>query len=125
MSNLTLGGLSTFTAWAAILVNHRRVSFADADMTLSVYGEGDDSYLVIETYKSDVESTQYMLTAEGNEIPLAALFDFLKLVDFKFIKLLELLTSLPYQMSETGEVIKIGQVKIFRTPVKATTEDKK
>lgn len=108
--------LNSFHGWAALLVQGGAVEIAAAgkpDIAVNSYEDTKGHrYIVIDIYRSDTESDQYLFFTEDATYPEWAMMELLRMVDFRLDRLLDLVEHLNYEPTLSGNSKTIGDVCI-------------
>jgi uncharacterized protein YebE (UPF0316 family) len=109
-----LMSLKTLTEWMQLFTGPER-QFEEAGLFVNVYGEGDNSYLVIEKNIRDMPRTvdQYVLhPREGNG--LFQQISFLAESEFDLVRTVDRLEKAEYIADEFNEIARFAQIEVAR-----------
>ena len=118
MKDLTLNDVTSFHAWASMLIhNGDSYSFPQLNLQLDFYSHDDSAYLVLNQYPDEDTTIEYDFIA-ANEADshqqLVFIFDLLKSVDYSLEKLMNWLVQVPYTNSEMGDRVETHGLYIYR-----------
>lgn len=107
--------LDSMTNWMAFFSSDEQ-GYKENNYTLYIYGEGDNSYVVIDKKISDSPDTwdQFVFHCKENKNPLFAFFEFLNKFDFNFINMANAIETYDYVSDEINEVCRIDNIEIAR-----------
>ncbi|MDV2081065.1 hypothetical protein [Marinobacter xestospongiae] len=117
MKTIEYEDLDGLCKWIDFFVNEREVWLEKTDCQLKMFGDGDDSYLVINEYSGESNSTEYFFKPDENENNLMALIFLLKQFGFCLEALLKRLPELDYIDEDIGCYASISGIKIFKDHV--------
>ncbi|HTF96861.1 MAG TPA: hypothetical protein VL995_12065 [Cellvibrio sp.] len=103
-------------AWIHAIVNHRQLIIEDPDMTISMYGNDDSSYMVVEHYFDAISVNQYVVDSESNA-SLKMILALLGKVDYDALSLLSLLEAMPYKDSDVGCCYVTDELKVIKRTI--------
>lgn len=105
--------------WASLLSGEERV-YREGDLSIHVYGEGDNSYLVVEKVLSRSPSVieQYTCHSLGEVNPLFSLFCFLNECDFDLNNLTSKITKADYFEESMNEIARFENVEVARYEIR-------
>ena len=111
--------LKNFTDWMKLFVAQER-THRDGDVEFHVYGEGEQSYLVVEVteQRSPRMVNQYVFSSLNKENPLFDFFCFLKQCNFDQDGLVKKISSATYIEDGVNEVARFDQVEVARYQIK-------
>jgi len=99
---LILSDITSLSAWILIIANGQGICLQDPRIDLNIYGEYDNSYMVIDIYKSEESSNVYFFKTEDRRNPLSSLLQWLSCVNYDLGELLELLGASHFYETEMG-----------------------
>ena len=116
--------LKTLTDWMGFLSAEERVHRED-DLVVHVYGEGDNSYIVVEKVLSRLPSIieQYTFHSVGETNPLFSFFCFLNECDFDLNSLISTIIKADYLEESMNEVARFEDVEVARYEIRPTTSN--
>ncbi|WP_444899337.1 hypothetical protein ACJJIX_08430 [Microbulbifer sp. VAAC004] len=104
-------------AWSLFIASGEQVTLVDPEATVSIYGEGDLSYLVIEVYIGEAEVIQYMLDDTTENQPLKKILKYIEKLDYNINKIIKNLSAIQYTDSDIGDVCNIDGLQISRKKI--------
>ncbi|TMN95630.1 hypothetical protein [Pseudoalteromonas sp. S558] len=110
-----LNDITSLTNWILIIANGEGVCLKEPRVDLNIYGESDDSYLVINIYKTEESSNMYFFKTEDRRNPLSSLLKWLSFFNYDLRVLLELLDTSHYYETEMGPEIRHQGMIITKT----------
>ena len=117
----TLQGLD---AWTELFHSPDKFcAFADVDIQIQLFADGDATWMLLSHYTSDTSSTDYtFMPANVDELSTASLltFDFLKNLDYSLPRLLAWLETTPFSETEMADEVVTGKIKVTRQHARAT-----
>ena len=111
--------LKTLTDWMDFLSGEERV-YREDDLVIHVYGEGDNSYIVVEKVLSRSPSVieQYTFHSVGETNPLFSFFRFLNECDFDLNSLISKIIKADYLEESMNEVARFEDVEVARYEIR-------
>jgi len=105
--------LNTLTEWMAFLSGPDRQYEEDA-LSVDVYGEGDDSYLVLEKEieQSPIVVEQYVLHPLSGDNKLYQQIQFLAECQFSLSKIVDRLVNAKFLETKMNEVVRFSTVEV-------------
>ena len=88
---LTIGDITSLSTWILIIANGEGICLQDPRIDLNIYGEYDNSYMVIDIYESEESSNLYFFKTEDRQNPLSFLFQWLSCINYDLRELLSFL----------------------------------
>ncbi|MBH0058335.1 hypothetical protein I6F65_15350 [Pseudoalteromonas sp. SWXJZ94C] len=85
---LTIGDITSLSTWILIIANEEGICLQDPRIDLNIYGEYDNSYMVIDIYESEESSNLYFFKTEDRQNPLSSLFQWLSCINYDLRELL-------------------------------------
>ena len=119
MIDIDSNDLNNAWIWMKCLVEKTPVNVADLDIALNFFGDRQETYLVINKYKSDTESIQYVLDTDDKSKRLSELLELIKSSDYRLTGLIEKLDKANYSDTEIGDVAILGKIKVVRSNEKS------
>jgi hypothetical protein len=124
MKKLITTDLQGIDAWTALFdANETVCAFADADIQIQLFADGDTTWMLLSRYTSDTSSTDYtFMPTNDDDLQSAKLhvFDFLRTVDYSLPQLLAWLENAPFVETDIAEEITVGKIRITRNHARAT-----
>lgn len=106
--------LNSLYQWIDFIVNKKDVDIDSIDCNLKIFGEGDDTYLVINVYGNETNSTEYYFKPDDTENGLMALISCMRHFNFSLKELLEKLPTQKYIEEDIGCYASVNGIKIFK-----------
>ncbi|KEQ19743.1 hypothetical protein [Endozoicomonas numazuensis] len=117
MKAINYEDMSSLYQWMDFIVNEKDVSVESIDCHLKVFGEGDDTYLVVNIYDNDKSSTEYYFKPVDGKNGLMSLVSLMSDFDFSLKKLLEKLPFQNYVEVDAGCCVSVNGIKIFKEKI--------
>ncbi|MCX2778561.1 hypothetical protein [Microbulbifer thermotolerans] len=117
MKSINYENLNSLFQWMDFIVNKKDVYLEDIDCNLKIFGEGDNSYLVINLYESENRSIEYYFKPDNPDDGLIALISLLNNFKFSLKELLEKLPSQNYVEDDIGCYSSFNGIKVFKEKV--------
>ena len=119
---MNMNELNTREKWEVFFDEIKELQLADfgcslLDASLNVFGSNNTAYLIINLYQDNSHSTEYFFKAVAGSEPRAALFAVLEENNFSLRTLLDKITTENFIDEAMGEVLVIGQLKIYKEQV--------
>ncbi len=106
--------METLTDWITLISGEER-RYKQGDMVVNVYGELDDSYVVIEKNKLDNPKTVDQFIIHPNHAnKLFGLLGFLSEFDFNLLKLMATIESSEFTHEDFNDILILGSVEIAK-----------
>jgi len=117
MKAISYEDLNSLYQWMSFIVNEKDVDMSSIDCNLKIFGEGDNTYLVINMYGKDTNSTEYYFKPDDKENGLMALISCMSNFNFSLKELLENLPNQNYVERDVGCYASVNGIKIFKENV--------
>ena len=107
--------METLTDWIN-LISSKEKTFKLNDITVTIFGESDDSYMIIEKTESisPRKVTQYVIHPHETNNQLFNLLAFLSESKFNLLTLIKKLETTEFKTDEFNEILNLGSTEIAR-----------
>ncbi len=120
MLNIEADDLDELFKWLDFIVNKRDVYIESEDIHLKIFGEGNESYLIVNCYLSVEESIEYYFKPDESAYSLEIVLNYIKLCDYSLSQLIKNLGSLDFKYSEAGYYASVDKGRIFKLELTST-----
>lgn len=114
MINAEADDLDNLFKWLDFIVNKRDVYVESENIHLKMFGEQNESYLIINCYQSTEKSIEYYFKSHESCDSLEFILNYVKLCDYSVPKLVQSLDSLDFKYSEAGDYTSVDKGRIFK-----------
>jgi hypothetical protein len=120
MPRIGLSDLSSRAAWQHFADSILQAAVRELSADVSIFGEADARYLVVNLYHNPTSSSEFYFSAEHAPRPLNALLDALGSLEYSLAKLLEYLRQ-ETQVDDEGRIfIPFKDLTIFKSEYSAS-----
>ena len=117
MANIVSTDINNLYQWMDLIVNKKEITLDDTDASINFYGDDDSTYLVINVYQNDSNSTEYFFKPLTDTNGLSALVSLLDSIDYSLSSLINKIETAEYISESIGNVLTLGEINVYKESV--------